>query len=65
MAIERADLGVYISCDECGEDFDESHDHDEFHQMIAAAKAEGWQIVQVRGDYEHYCPTCKVVREFT
>ncbi len=48
-----------IECDECPETTDE-FDKDDFAQMVATAKADGWQIEPTGDGYSHRCPDCRV-----
>lgn len=57
MTIERRGSNQILVCD-CGEEHEEFHRAD-FGEMIAAAKRDGWQIVQERGEWVHRCPTCR------
>ena len=48
-----------LSCDSCGENGGE-FDSDDFHEMVEAAKADGWLIRKDSDDqWEHYCPECR------
>lgn len=54
------DAGIsQIVCDECGAETPE-FDSDEFRREVAAARAEGWHISQVHGEWRHACPACNI-----
>lgn len=58
MTIERRGRNQYLACD-CGEETYE-FDRDDFGDMIAAARRDGWQIDNERGEWVHRCPDCKL-----
>lgn len=49
-----------LVCDKCG-DNRPPYDDDEFNEMIASAKGEGWSITRQDGHWTHECGDC--VRE--
>lgn len=58
--IERLGFGDSdMSCDGCGKWLNPAWGED-FSQMIAEAKEEGWKITKNRttGEWEHFCPSC-------
>lgn len=55
--IERHAGRQQLVCD-CGFAQRRSYEADEFDVMIADAKAEGWAIQKVAGDWTHTCPAC-------
>ena len=61
--IEHQGRKRIIVCDNCLEDF-EPFDKDSFHEMIAAAKAERWEIKpDDRGHWIHHCSDCAPSKE--
>jgi hypothetical protein len=50
--------GWRISCDECSEEA-EFEDAATFEDALTAAKAAGWIPVQIKGAWEHRCPSCQ------
>lgn len=55
--IERHSGRQQIVCD-CGAAQRRSYAGDEFDIMIADAKAKGWAIQKVAGEWTHTCPDC-------
>lgn len=47
-----------LVCD-CGDAQRRTYAADEFDVMIADAKAEGWAIQKIAGDWSHTCPACR------
>lgn len=47
-----------LVCD-CGFAQRRTYSGDEFDVMIADAKAEGWAIQKVAGEWMHTCPSCR------
>lgn len=58
--IDRHHGRLVLTCDSCDEEFDGDWDADEFSEMWAAAKAEGWKAKKIGGDLVHGCPVCGV-----
>ncbi len=61
MTIQRDGREMEIECDSCPATTDMFSTED-FHRMIATAKADGWEIAPDRraeGGYSHTCPDCK------
>lgn len=46
-----------IACDECGDETT-TFESDEFEAMIAAIKADGWNVARPDGHWQHTCPDC-------
>jgi hypothetical protein len=56
--IERHAGQQQLVCD-CGFAQRRSYAGDEFDVMIADAKADGWAIQKVAGEWTHACPDCR------
>jgi Fe2+ or Zn2+ uptake regulation protein len=57
--IENNGSQQHIVCERCGDQLDDYH-RTEFWSMLADAKERQWTFEQDdRGDWEHYCPTCR------
>jgi hypothetical protein len=56
--IEKHAGRQHLVCD-CGFAQRRSYAADEFDVMIADAKAEGWAVHKVAGEWTHTCPACK------
>lgn len=52
---------IHIVCDTCDVEVTDSFDHGEFHEMIAAAKRNGWLAFKEPASnlWHHTCPGCK------
>lgn len=57
MTIERQDGLMQIVC-ECGIAQVETYDPSDFDVMISDAKAEGFVIQKIDGEWRHTCPVC-------
>lgn len=57
MTILKDGDQIQLACDTCSEETP-VYDEDEFERMIAAAKADGWQITRPQGEWEHQCSGC-------
>lgn len=55
MSIEREGRQVTFCCDTCPE---VSETGDDFHELLAEAKAEGWRVFKVGDEWCHACPDC-------
>lgn len=53
--IQRDGTTQQIVCDECGA---EGACSDDFNDMIAEAKADGWRIAKPEGRWVHECKDC-------
>lgn len=55
-----------IYCDSEGCDYDEMFDGFDGHvfvkEAIREAKENGWTMIKVDGEWEHYCPMCSEER---
>lgn len=57
MSIERADRQIIVECDSCPEQFKGEID-EEFRDVMASAKREGWHVAKVANEWLHGCPRC-------
>lgn len=57
MTIERQYRLTNLVCD-CGVRQRGSYRPDQFEEMIADARRDGWRIRKVAGEWEHDCPDC-------
>ena len=54
--ISRDGEAFAVSCDECGDG--DIHETDDFGEVIAEIKREGWQIRHGAQGWVHKCPDC-------
>ncbi len=47
-----------LVCDDCGDELGDEFDNDDFSEMLASAKKEGWRVVREEREWKHYCPDC-------
>lgn len=57
--IDRQGRKILIECDSCAEVFT-GDDGDEWADVWAAAKRDGWRTRQIAGEWLHGCPKCGV-----
>lgn len=57
--IDRQGLKVLIECDSCEEVF-EGEDREEFTDVWANAKRDGWRTKKIADEWVHSCPRCGV-----
>lgn len=55
--IERQGAKVIICCDSCDATFD-GVDGEEFNDVWASAKREGWSVRKIANEWLHGCPDC-------
>lgn len=55
--IERHSGKQHLVC-ECGVSQRRTYRMDEFDIMISDARADGWTISRIAGEWEHACPDC-------
>lgn len=58
MSIEKHAGLQQLVCD-CGISQPRSYQSDEFDVMVADARAAGWSIQRVAGEWTHTCPDCR------
>lgn len=57
--IEFLSPGILLTCNTVGcESTVESTEWTDFQEFINDAKADGWRMRFVEGEWEHYCPDC-------
>ena len=57
MAILREGRKIIVDCDSCPEQFHGEIDED-FGDVLAAARREGWHVARVADEWLHGCPKC-------
>lgn len=57
MSIENRGRQVIVDCDSCSAQFAGEID-EEFAEVLAGAKREGWKVAKVAGEWLHGCPKC-------
>lgn len=55
--IDRYLNTIRIICDECGETYEGDRD-EEFHDVWAGAKSDGWYARKIDDEWVHGCPDC-------
>lgn len=55
--IDRQGARIIFECDSCDATL-EGDDHEEFKEVWAAAKEEGWRTRKIGGEWVHACPRC-------
>lgn len=59
MPIDRQGAKIIFECDSCDETF-EGHDHEEFADVWARAKGDGWSTRKIADEWLRGCPRCGV-----
>lgn len=54
--IDRDDSQMQIVCDSLGTRCPKTYDNEDFDQMIADIKEDGWLVILERGAWRHYSP---------
>ena len=55
--IDRQHNKIVIECDSCNEVF-EGEEHEEFTDVWARAKRDGWRTRKIAGEWLHGCQRC-------
>ena len=59
MSVEHHAGRRQLVCNGCDVAHPKTYERDEFDVMIADAKAAGWTIARVAGEWTHSCPDCR------
>lgn len=59
MTVEHHAGRIQLVCDACDTAQPTSYERDEWDVMIADAKAAGWSVARVAGEWTHACPDCR------
>lgn len=57
MAILNEGRKVIVDCDSCSAQFSGEIDED-FGEVLAAARREGWKVARIDDQWLHGCPKC-------
>jgi hypothetical protein len=57
MAISRTARQITVECDSCSNTFPGEID-EEFGEVLAAAKRDGWHVAKIAGEWLHGCRKC-------